>query len=160
MQTDQRIGDLESAMLIYQADRKADVPNGWNRVGSGCYRNVYRCPNGVVYKVCKSIYKSSEDNVVENIAYRKIVQENLTKEGWRVAPVDSYSFVEDSTHVTVNTMEFVEGEHEKLDGPYRDHYELYQQIDSAFQAFGLVDGHPGNYIVTGNGEKVIIDLAT
>jgi len=160
MQTKERIGDLNSAMTIYEADRSEKIPDGWSRVGSGCYRNVYRCPKGTVYKVCKSGYNSSEDNAEEYIAYQNIVDNNLTKEGWCVAPVDSYSFIHGSTHVTVNTMEFVEGEHEQMTGSYEDHYADYVEIDAAFKAFGLIDGHVGNYIVTGKGEKVIIDLAS
>jgi len=158
MQTEQALGNLDSAKAIFEADRKGCVPDGWNRVGSGAYRNAYRSPDGFVYKVCKHRFNSSEDNVEEINAYQKILAKKLTKSGWRVAPVVSYDFVHGSSNVTVNVMEFVEGQHEKM--TLDNQYEKWEEIENAFFAFGLIDGHCGNYIVTGNGEKVIIDLAS
>ena len=53
------IGNLEEAQFIYNWYRNEradyyDRPDGWEYLGSGCYRTAYLSPSGVVYKVEQS----------------------------------------------------------------------------------------------------------
>ena len=53
------IGNLEEAQFIYNWYRNIkasyyDRPDGWQYLGSGCYRTAYLSPSGVVYKVEQS----------------------------------------------------------------------------------------------------------
>jgi hypothetical protein len=45
------IGTMEEAQEIFKAPENR-LPPGWDRLGTGGTRQVYRSPTGVVYKVC------------------------------------------------------------------------------------------------------------
>lgn len=162
------LGNIDDAMQIYYSDRRMELPSGWSRVGSGEYRRAYRCPAGLVYKVA-SFYETSYSipnvNDEEYLKSKKIVLQGRTYPGWRVPPVTSYCFEDDAFCVTVNVSEFVTGVHEKgwkagCDYDWADDEDYCSMMDLAFAFFDLYDAHPGNYVLTPSGERVIIDFAS
>lgn len=81
------IGNIEEARFIrdwYRDYRDSDPcgvgqPNGWRRMGSGCYRVAFLAPSGVVYKVQHWQNNSYQTNAGEaeklrSLMFRKLPQ--------------------------------------------------------------------------------------
>jgi len=154
------IGSLEDARLIYSRRKsgRGAMPKGWKKVGEGVYRTAYLSPDGVVYKICNDKDQSNNDR--EYQTYLNIRKSKTKYKGWKVNPVHSYNFMYGHDKVVVNASPFVEGKHELVDWGSTDYDKISREeekINQAFQAFGILDGHDKNYIVSKRG-RVIIDL--
>lgn len=156
-----RLGNKKDAELIYRRRRSGagPLPKGWRKLGAGAYRTSYLSPDGVVYKVCHP----EEGDEWNSYEFRNFIRIRKDKtrlpKGWRVAPAKLYSFNHDESEAHVVAMEYVEGEHMKISED--DDWE--EKLDGsgatrAFRACNIWDVHEGNFVITRDGKKVIIDL--
>lgn len=153
-----KLGNRQDAELIYRRRKTGagPLPKGWKKLGAGAYRTSYLSPDKVVYKVCHS-EEGHEWNTFEFNNFVKIRREKTRlPRGWRVAPVKLYH-IDDG--VGIIAMKYVDGTHIVI--PDDDDWdELLEQsgANKAFHACGMWDVHEGNFLVTRDGKKVIIDL--
>lgn len=87
-------------------DSLSDVPEGWEYIGSGGYRHVFKGPDGVVYKVLTmwSMRYSQDANERSYDEYLRLVENNL--------PVAACDYFADSN---VMAQDFVVGIHLDID---------------------------------------------
>lgn len=78
------IGTMEEAQEIFKAPENR-LPSGWDRIGTGGTRQVYRAPSGVVYKVCWD-YEDDEPthNDREHHNFNRIRRSGRLPQGWKV----------------------------------------------------------------------------
>jgi hypothetical protein len=78
------IGTIEEAKEIFEAPEN-NLPPGWERIGTGGTRQVYRAPSGVVYKVCWD-YEDDEPthNDREHRNFNQIRRSGRLPRGWKV----------------------------------------------------------------------------
>jgi hypothetical protein len=153
---------MEEAKLIYQYkyDRRRGAPKGWKKLGSGAYRTAYLSPTGIVYKIAFDYYEEgsryTNNNDEEFNNYLDIARKNLSFRGWRIPKLYAYTWIDDLSNlkITVNAMEYVEGEHEKKKGD-----EAYDEFEHVFGRFGLYDCQPANWVLSPSGHRYIVDLA-
>ena len=128
------------------------APEGWEFVGRGSFRSVWRSPEGVAYKVghYEDDYQSCEE-----IGKLKIAWEKGAPEGCRLPKFSAYYPDGD----VVVAVELIEGEtlyeYGESSGPYGDYYDLLSDIESRFE---LGDMHDENAIVDKDGLLVPVDF--
>lgn len=141
--------EYEYGRPICVVDRKA--PRGWNFLGNGISRSVWRSPGGVAYKVEHRSGGQSEQEV------RKMEElwDKGLPEGCRLPKFQAY-YPDDEVVVAV---EVIEGEtlyhHGEREGPFGDYYELLWRLETTL---GLWDMHDDNAMVDQDGYLVPVDL--
>lgn len=73
------------------------MPEGWKRLGSGCYRTAYLSPRGVVYKVNARRYDGEEYDGYNHAEFRNIITIKSTRtvpEMWRIPDATLYRMPE------------------------------------------------------------------
>lgn len=128
------------------------APDGWEYVGKGSFRSVWRSPDGVAYKVThsKGDYQSSNEVTALERAWEK-----GAPEGCRLPKFSSYY----PDNEIVVAVELIEGDvlchHHTSSGPYGDYYDLLEEIEKWFR---LTDMHDENAIVDSEGLLVPVDF--
>lgn len=155
-----RLGNKEDAKLIYRRRRsgRGPLPKGWKKLGAGAYRTSYLSPDRVVYKVCH-YDEGHRWNEREFRNYSRLRSSKVKlPSGWKLAPTKIYKFMDDNEEVHIVAMKYVEGKHD-WKSPEADEA-WFDKIGAseAFAACGMYDMHEGNFLITPQGQKVIIDL--
>jgi len=128
------------------------APEGWEYVGRGSFRSVWRSPEGVAYKVehREEAYQSAEEIYNLDRAWKREVPK-----GCRLPRFSAYHPDED----IVVAVELISGEtlhdHGEYGGPFGDYYDLLAQLEDKL---GLQDLHDENAMVDENGYLVPVDL--
>jgi RIO-like serine/threonine protein kinase len=131
---------------------RQQAPEGWEYVGRGSFRSVWRSPEGVAYKVghYEDDYQSSEE-----VSKLKYAWEQEVPEGCRLPKFSAYYPDND----IVVAVELIEGEtlyeYGESSGPFGDYYDLLQDIEDRFR---LSDMHDENAIVDRDGYLVPVDF--
>jgi RIO-like serine/threonine protein kinase len=131
---------------------RGEAPLGWEYIGRGAYRSVWRSPEGVAYKVghYDTDYQSAEEVDKLSQAWKK-----GPVEGCRLPKFTPY-YPDDDIVVAV---ELIEGEtlyeYGESSGPFGDYYEILSDIEDAYR---LGDMHDQNAIVDQDGFLVPVDF--
>jgi len=139
------------------------LPDGWNAVGSGCNRSVYRHesqPN-VVYKVdsglrsgngVEYVRENSEKygNIGEFNAYMEWVERGDKSHGARLAHTERY----DHKGFTVLAAEYIPN----VGGYFNGSVAEVAKLMAASAYLWPSDLHAGNWAVDDNGDLVVIDF--
>jgi len=131
---------------------RGEAPEGWEYVGRGSFRSVWRSPEGVAYKVghYEDDYQSSEE-------VHKLTEawEVGAPEGCRLPKFTPY-YPDDDIVVAV---ELIKGEtlyeYGESSGPFGDYYDLLNDIEDRFR---LSDMHDENVMVDEDGYLVPVDF--
>lgn len=174
--TDDNVGTLDEAMELWEAVRgrsfggNCNPPEGWEYVGSGGTRAVYRSPTGVCYKICHEYEETdTSHNDVEHVNFRRIEREGKLPPNWRVPRSRLHVFaanmhrwdyhlkreIQRPGRVAVIACDFISGTELGWRMPEEDREEMY----SAFDAVGLHDTGGANAVMREDGTYFIIDAA-
>jgi len=132
---------------------QGDAPEGWEFVGRGSFRSVWKSPEGVAYKVghYEDDYQSAEE--IHNLrrAWGK-----EAPEGCRLPRFSAY-YPDDDIVVAV---ELIDGEmlynHGEKESPFGFNY--YDMLANLEDRYGLGDLHDENVIVDKDGYLVPVDF--
>lgn len=150
------IGTLEEAEKAYEIVHGGiPAPEGWNNIGRGATRSVYRSPSGAVYKVCWGYRPGINANDREHERFREIKESGKLKNGWRTLETYPHKFgreyagmgFKQTDEITVLACEYVEGELAPWD----------KDVHYIFTSVGLCDIGGANWIREADGTHVIID---
>lgn len=137
-----------------QCVKYGEAPEGWEFIGRGSYRSVWRSPEGVAYKVGHDGANCQSSEEVGNL---KFAWERGAPEGCRLPKFSAY-YPEGETVVAI---ELIEGAtlydypgDTSPDG-LMSYYDLLHRIESRFR---LRDMHSDNAIVDQDGLLVPIDF--
>lgn len=130
---------------------QAEAPLGWEYIGSGSFRSVWRSPEGVAYKVEHNngdFCQSAEE--IENL---KLAWRKGAPEGCRLPKFDEFR-VDGEVVVAI---ELIEGNTlYDYEGPEKD--DLYERLSQCEMRFHLGDLHDENVVVDHDGFLVPVDL--
>jgi len=131
---------------------RGEAPEGWEYIGRGSFRSVWKSPEGVAYKV--GHYQDEDQSTEEVYNLRQAWREGAPK-GCRLPQFSAYYPDGD----IVIAIELVEGEtldsHGGSSGPFGDYYDLLNECEDRFH---LGDLHGENAIVDKDGYLVPIDF--
>ena len=159
------IGNQEEANAIAECDTLYnECPDGWEYVGAGTFRQVFRAPSGVVYK--KEIIPRGNNGAGNRSEYKNLCNiREIPVAGWRIPDFELY-VTEDG--MPIIAMEFIDGafEEEAYCDPYGDGFcecsrsggecvNVLLEIPAAH--WGLTDVHNENVLVEEDGTRVLID---
>lgn len=130
-----------------------DAPNGWEYVGRGSYRSVWRSPEGVAYKVAHR--NSRWNQCLEEITNLKAAWEYGAIKGVRLPRFNSFEIDGE----LVVALELIEGER-LCDYEGYDYEELMCLMGDIEDEYGLGDMHDQNCIVDTDGLLVPIDFGS
>ncbi len=160
------IGSLEEASVLaawepeYYPDGSFDwLPpeDGWEYIGEGSERIVWRAPSGTIYKIEHDGEEGANSSEMENIDRLSLIH----CPGWRLPKATLYQF---PTLPDILAMEYVEGHIDTMCRSYlgkvcfcrgRCHEEIFQDMRDAWE---IMDGHTGNYLVESDGTRVLVDV--
>lgn len=130
------------------------APEGWSRLGSGCYRIAFLAPSGTVYKVQNSptSYQSNRD---EAATLRRYMLRKLPK-GCRFPRYQLFMVSEDEGVMAMERMESLLREYSHYKAEHRRIRNLRNDLIETLH--DLSDLHDGNIGVAGDGAVVPIDL--
>lgn len=170
------LGSLDEAIELWKAQEgrvKGDndgTPVGWQFVGSGGTRVVYKSPSGICYKVCYEYDDDDEThNEVEHKNMKRIAREGKLPNGWKVPKTALHIFEGNfrrwdyhmrkpkykKGRVVILATEFVDGTPLNWAAPEVEREKMY----SAFEAVGLNDTGGANAIKAKDGTYHIVDAA-
>jgi len=155
------LGTEEEARLIYRRRRngRGPLPRGWKKLGEGASRSAYLSPLGVVYKINKP-HLDEDYNLSEVFNFKRFKSsKKRLPTGWRIAKINLYSFKHEGDTINVVAMQYIQGRHEVLCS-YEQEESFYKNSGAlrAWKVLELNDVHEGNFVITPEGTKVIIDL--
>lgn len=158
------IGNVDDAQFIYNWVRERSsweaesdsTPEGWERLGSGCYRVAFRSPEGVVYKV-QLLRNSYQSNSGEFKYLRKLWLSFRMPRGTRLPKHELYSFDKESDSVIA--MECVPRVLSSV-STYSEEGRKLQSLRNTLCDLlpNFWDGHNGNFAVTDDNVLVPIDF--
>lgn len=130
-------------------------PDGWQFIGSGCYRAAYLSPDNVVYKVQRTPgLWSGQANIAEYQKWWALRLSYRMPEGARFPVMSCFTF---EGNDDVNAMDYVGKTLNRYDG--ENYYKYSATLRVVSQTLGLWDMHHGNAAVDEkNGLIVPIDL--
>lgn len=158
------IGNISDARMIHrwvnEADRKygrserawqEEAPEGWEFLGSGCFRSVWRSPEGIAYKVQHG--KGSSQSNEEEYDNLQRASRCEIPEGVRLPAASLYEVGEER----VIAMEAISG---STLGYYGgdDRWRYYSLMHACEAAFRLEDLHDENVKVDEGGYLVVVDF--
>jgi RIO-like serine/threonine protein kinase len=130
----------------------AKAPEGWEFLGRGSFRSVWRSPEGVAYKVNHSAYDSQSRSEVRNLRRAWLKK---TPKGCRLPRFAEYR----PAGEVVVAMEVIKGKtlHAKYGYPdcLNYHREEYRSIERTYR---LDDMHEQNVMIDEDGLLVPVDL--
>lgn len=130
--------------------RYESAPEGWEYVGHGSYRSVWRSPSGVAYKVNHGVVDHQNRDEVENL---EEAWERGVPEGCRLPKFDLFEVDEES----VVAIELIRGTTlRECRGVRRD--SLVSLLRKIERKFRLADLHTNNAIVDEDGLLVVVDF--
>jgi len=130
----------------------AEAPEGWEYIGRGSFRSVWRSPEGVAYKVNHHDRDSQSLSEIQNLrqAWRK-----KAPKGCRLPRFAEYR----PAGEVVVAMEVIKGKtllaKYGYPGYLNHHRDEYRSIGSAY---GLSDMHEGNVMIDEDGLLVPVDF--
>lgn len=129
-----------------------EAPEGWDYIGSGSFRSVWRSPDGIAYKVQHSV-RSSQSNEEEYNNLERARSCDLPG----LARLPSAALF-DFGDVSIIAMELIDGPRlSNYYGPDRE--EFYEAVAHCETRLRLVDLHDENCVVDiHSGKVVIVDL--
>lgn len=127
------------------------APEGWEYVGRGSYRSVWRSPEGVAYKVGHQ--DSRWNQCLDEITNLKAAWERGAIDGVRLPRFNSFEIDGE----LVVALELIEGER-LCDYGGLNYRELASLIGDIEDEYGLSDMHDQNCIVDTDGLLVPIDF--
>lgn len=171
------LGNMDEAMELWRAQdarmraENDGTPPGWQYIGSGGTRIVYRAPSGVCYKICYE-YDDDEDethNELEHKNMRRIAREGRLPNNWRVPKTHLHVFESHMANwdfhsrkrkqrpcrVVILACEYVEGTPIGFSAPKSDRDEM----ETAFATVGLYDVGGANAVKCEDGTRYIVDAA-
>lgn len=130
-------------------------PDGWQFIGSGCYRAAYLSPDSVIYKIQHTPgLWSGQANIYEYQKWWALRLSHRMPEGSRLPIMTCFEF---EGHDDVNAMEYVGKTLNRYGG--EDYYKHADCLRAVSRQLGLWDMHHGNAAVDEkNGLIVPIDL--
>lgn len=170
------MGSLDEAIQLWEAQRgrtrgeNDGTPEGWEYVGSGGTRVVYKAPSGVCYKVCHNYDDEDEShNDVELRNMKRIEREGKLPPKWRLPKMQLHVFPGQqrrwdfrmqkesfkSGRIAILATEYIEGEELSWQSPTTER----AKQEAAFDAVGLSDTGGANAIKAKTGEYYIVDAA-
>ncbi len=127
------------------------APDGWEYVGRGSYRSVWRSPEGVAYKV--GHHDSRWNQCLDEVTNLKAAWEHGAIDGVRLPRFNSFKIDGE----LVVALELIEGER-LCDYEGLNRRELASLIGDIEDEYGLSDMHDQNCIVDADGLLVPIDF--
>lgn len=136
-----------------------EAPKGWEFLGKGSFRSVWRSPEGVAYKVNHSTYDYQSEREVENLQ-RAWKREPF--KGCRLPRFDRFDIDDE----VVVAQEAVDGPtlyryaYGESDTGYRsvDSDDLYGMLNTLSEYYGIADMHDENVLVDEEGLLVPVDF--
>lgn len=132
----------------------AQAPEGWKRLGSGCYRIAFLAPSGIVYKV-QNNPDSFQSNAEEASTLRRYMFRKLPK-GCRFPRYQLFMVRESEGVMAMERMESMLKEYSHYKAEHRRVRDLKAALVDAL--YDLWDLHDGNIGVAEDGAVVPIDL--
>lgn len=138
----------------YWTDPGPMAPEGWERLGSGCYRIAFLAPSGTVYKV-QSSSSSYQTNEAEAYTLRRYMFRKLPK-GCRFPRYQLFMVTEGEGVMAMERVASLLKEHSRYDGEGRRIRGLRNDLVETL--YDLHDLHDANIGVAEDGAVVPIDL--
>lgn len=137
------------------------APEGWDFVGTGSFRSVWRSPEGVAYKVNHSgDYDSQSGDEVMHLEFAWNRQDEVP-EGCRLPKFDEFRVDEEIVvaieHIIGVTL--YEYSYRGMDGVHPNRDTLYDRLYECENTYGLGDLHDENVIIeSSTGMLVPVDF--
>lgn len=131
---------------------QAHAPEGWEFLGSGCARSVWRSPAGVAYKVGHQKGSYQNEQEIKNLAW---AWNEEVPAGCRLPRFDRFE-VDDETVIVIEAIEGMTlSEYSRKHDSSNGYYSLMNEIEHRFR---LGDMHDENCLVDKDGLLVPVDF--